>query len=166
MTAKDNAIAPELKACPFCGSAPETLKSDDGSVECPTCGAFGPCEPFGFNWNTRPTPAPAAMEAEEFLAAAHERAKKPLVALDIRNKNLGSMGVMWVETKTALDAIRAAITALQSHPADCAEGPCPACNKPLTVISDGSPDDLVKCGCTVVSLEWAKLARSALGRSA
>ena len=45
--------------------------------------------------------------AIEHLAAAHERAKKPLVALDLRTGNLGKMGVRWVETSTALDALEA-----------------------------------------------------------
>lgn len=40
-------------ACPFCGAAASTLCADDGSVECPTCGAFGPVTHSGFDWNTR-----------------------------------------------------------------------------------------------------------------
>jgi hypothetical protein len=46
--------------------------------------------------------------ALEFLAVAHEGAKKPLIALDIRTGNIGRQGVMWVETTTALAALEAA----------------------------------------------------------
>lgn len=37
---------------------------------------------------------------------------------------------------------------------------CPACGEPLKVISDGRPDDHVRCGCTVVSLEWLRIANT------
>jgi hypothetical protein len=50
-------------------------------------------------------------DASEFLARAHEDAKKPLVAIDIRTGNVGRQGVAWVETTTALAALRAALSA-------------------------------------------------------
>lgn len=49
-------------------------------------------------------------KARELLALAHEDAKKPLVAVDIRTGNVGRQGVNWVETTTALAAIEAALT--------------------------------------------------------
>lgn len=51
--------------------------------------------------------------AREFLAVAHEEAKRHTVAVDIRTGNIGRpAGVVWVETTTALKAIQAAIAAM------------------------------------------------------
>lgn len=35
---------------------------------------------------------------------------------------------------------------------------CPACETRIEVIANGAPDDLARCKCTIVSLEWLRLA--------
>jgi hypothetical protein len=35
---------------------------------------------------------------------------------------------------------------------------CPACQTPIYILTDGSPDDLARCQCTIVSLEWLRIA--------
>lgn len=47
--------------------------------------------------------------AREILAQAHEP-RKYLVAVDIRTGNIGRQGVAWVETETAIAAIREALS--------------------------------------------------------
>lgn len=53
----------------------------------------------------------AKLRARELLAQAHEP-RKYLVAVDLRNGNIGRQGVAWVETEIALSAIETALRSI------------------------------------------------------
>jgi hypothetical protein len=65
------------------------------------------------------------------------------------------------QSTAALGDLRALLAALSTpkvKEASVGEGLCPSCRQPLQLVANGRPDDLVRCECTVVALEWLKIA--------